>query len=47
MFGVDYPMWDPKDELDRFLSLGLTEEENRKILYETAAKLYGISLTNS
>ena len=47
MFGVDYPMWDPKDELERFLSLGLSDEENRSILYETAAKLYGVDLIHS
>ena len=42
MFGVDYPMWDPKDELDRFLSLELTEEERHNILYKTASGLYHI-----
>ncbi len=31
-FACDYPMWDHKEELERFLSLDLTEETRRKIL---------------
>ena len=37
-------MWDPKSEVDYFLSLGLSDEENRKILYQNAQKLFGIEL---
>lgn len=33
-FGVDFPMWDHKEELDRFFKLNLTDAENRKILSE-------------
>ena len=36
-FGSDFPMWDHSEELKRFLSLGLTEEENKAILYDNAA----------
>lgn len=39
LFGSDYPMWDHKEELDRFLALNLTEEERRAILSENAKKL--------
>ena len=39
LFGTDYPMWVHEEELERFYALGLSEEENRKILYENAAKL--------
>jgi len=42
LFGTDYPMWTHKNELQRFLSLGLTFEENKKILAENAKKLFGI-----
>ncbi len=42
LFGTDYPMWDPKAELERFFNIGLTEEENRKILSGNAEKLFGI-----
>lgn len=43
LFGTDFPMWGHEDELNRFLALGLSESENRAILYENAAKLLGIS----
>ena len=33
LFGTDFPMWSPKEELERFLSLGLDEAEQQKILY--------------
>ena len=39
MFGSDFPMWDPKPVLDRFLSFGFSEDENRKILYENFENL--------
>lgn len=42
MFGTDYPMWRADRELERFLSLGLSEKENRQILSENAEKVYGI-----
>lgn len=42
LFGTDYPLTLHKEELQRFFALGLTEEENRKILFENAAKLLGL-----
>lgn len=42
LFGTDYPMWKPKKELSSFLSIGLSEEDNHRILYDNAAKLFGI-----
>lgn len=39
LFGSDFPMWDHREELDRFLAIGLTEEEQRSILYGNAEKL--------
>ncbi len=42
MFGTDYPMWSPKEELKRFMKIDLSEEEREKILYDNAAKLLGI-----
>lgn len=33
-FGVDFPMWDHKEELERFFRLNLTDKENRMILAE-------------
>lgn len=42
MFGTDFPMWIPEKELKRFFNLGLSEEDNRKILYDNFAKLFNI-----
>lgn len=42
MFGTDFPMWNAKEELDRFLKLELGEEVNEKILYKNFCRLYGI-----
>ena len=42
MFATDYPMWDPEKELEFFLSLGFTKEENEKMLSGNAKKLFGI-----
>lgn len=43
LFGSDYPMWHPKDEVDMFFKLGLSEDEMRLILSENAKKLYGLT----
>lgn len=42
LFGTDYPMWDHKEELERFMKLDLTGEEQEAILWRNAAKLLGI-----
>lgn len=39
LFGSDYPMWDHKEELERFLRLELTEEERSAILFNNAKRL--------
>ncbi len=39
LFGSDYPMWNHKEEFERFLRLDLNEEERACILYENAYKL--------
>ncbi len=31
-FGTDFPMWDHYGEIQRFMKLGLTDDENKKIL---------------
>ena len=33
-FGVDFPMWDHEEELERFFALSLTDYENKRILSE-------------
>lgn len=42
LFATDYPMWNPKSELEYFMNLGFSEEDNKKILGENARKLFGI-----
>ena len=42
LFGMDYPMWDPQRELDSFMQMELTEEEREDILYNNAARMFGI-----
>ena len=39
LFGTDYPMWEPSEELDRFFRLPLTEEEQELILHKNAERL--------
>ena len=40
LFGTDYPMWNVKEELRRFLDLGLDEAENKSILSVNAKKIF-------
>lgn len=42
MFGTDFPMWEPGEELRRFFALGFGEEENRAILYGNFERLFGL-----
>ncbi len=42
LFGTDYPMWDAKEELDYFFSLGLDETEIQSILNLNAKKLFNL-----
>lgn len=45
LFGTDFPMWHPQEELKRFLALPLTESERQAILYQNACRLLGIRPT--
>ena len=40
-FGTDYPMWNPKEELQRFMALPLTEEEREMILHRNFERFIG------
>ena len=42
LFGVDYPMWSPSEEVERFNNLFLTTEEREQVLWKNAASLFGI-----
>lgn len=43
LFGTDYPMWEAKDELEYFFSLGYKESENRRMLSENVRKILKIN----
>lgn len=40
LFGSDYPVWNPAEEVQRLLQLPLTDAEKEKILWSNAAKLF-------
>ena len=42
LFGTDYPMWNPKEEIERFMQIELTEKEREDILYNNAVTLFNI-----
>lgn len=44
LFGTDYPMWSHESEFERFKRMGLTSEEEEKILYKNAVKLFSVEL---
>ena len=44
LFGTDFPMWDHREELERFLSLGLPEEVRDDILHRNFCRLFGVEL---
>ncbi len=39
LFGTDYPMWDPGEELERIDKIGLKADELEKIMYLNAKRL--------
>ena len=43
LFGTDYPMWSPVKELDRFMTLPLSNDEKRMILSENVKKVYELN----
>ncbi len=42
MYGTDYPMWDPAEEVQNFLELKLTAAQKEQIAHKTAEALLGI-----
>ena len=43
LFGTDFPMWSPQEELARFFSLNLGADANEKILYGNFMKLFHLT----
>lgn len=42
VYGSDYPMWDPEEEMQRFLRLKLTDSQFEQIAHITAEGILGI-----
>jgi len=42
LFGTDYPMWEPKDEIAKFMQIELTDKQREDILYNNTAKMFDI-----
>ena len=42
LFGTDYPMWEPKTEIERFMQIDLTDNEREDIFFNNAAKMFDI-----
>lgn len=40
LFGTDFPMWTPREEVERFLNLGLDETTRDRILFGNFEKLF-------
>lgn len=41
LFGSDFPMWNPEEELQRFLQMDLSASEREDILWNNAARIFG------
>ena len=44
LFGSDFPMWDPYDEIEYVTSLGLSEADLEKVFYKNAQRMFDITL---
>ena len=42
LYGTDFPMWDPRQELRRFLALGLDQSTQEQILYGNFMRFFQI-----
>ena len=40
LFGSDFPMWNPVEELERFMQLKLSDAEREAILWNNAARIF-------
>ena len=44
MFGTDYPMWQPAQELNEMMNCSLTDDELEKILWKNAEAFSGVTV---
>lgn len=43
-FGTDFPLWDSAEEIEKFMSLPITDEEKELIAYKNAERFFNITL---
>jgi len=43
VFGSDFPLWDPRQEVKHFLDLDLTQQQREQIAYKTALYILGLN----
>lgn len=43
-FGTDFPIWEPCGELEKFFKLGLSEDDNEKILYKNFCEYFNVTI---
>jgi len=41
-FGTDFPMWEPQEEMERFMALPLTDAQRQMILFDNAARFFNL-----
>ena len=39
LFGTDYPLWDPRKEVESFMNLSLSDSEREQIAYKNALEI--------
>ena len=42
VYGSDFPMWDPVEEMERFMRLKLTDDQKEQIAHKTAERILGV-----
>ncbi|MBP3360029.1 MAG: amidohydrolase [Clostridia bacterium] len=44
LFGTDFPMWNQSEEMNRYKALNLSPEQNEKILYRNACRVFKLDI---
>ena len=44
LFGTDFPMWAPDEEIERYKALKLSPEQNEKILFQNACRVFDMKI---
>jgi predicted TIM-barrel fold metal-dependent hydrolase len=44
LFGSDFPMWNPGEELERYRALGFSEKDYEKMCWHNAERFLGMQI---